>query len=256
VRPIGTIRSPWPQKFGVPRQAGLVPAAVSVLALDPDVAGPDAVRGLDAFSHVWVLFRFHAAAGSRELVRAPRLGGTRKVGVLASRSPHRPNGIGMSAVRLLGIEHGDDGVRLLLGGGDFLDGTPVLDVKPYLPWADALPDATAGWADAPPPRMDVRFDPAVAEAFAAAEADGRPGLREVLTQTLALDPRRAGARPGPYVIRVGDIDAVCAIVRDAWEVSALRYVAGDPVEHAPEPEDADPEARLLRPSTARDTRAG
>lgn len=205
IRPIGVLRSCFGQKFGIPRQAGLVPAAEAVLELDPTRVTPDAVRGLDAFSHVWIVFVFHAAEGVKMVVRPPRLGGGRKVGVLATRAPHRPNNIGLSAVRLLGVE----GLSVRLGGGDFLDGTPVLDVKPYLPYADALPDATAGWAGGALPRVPVRV---------AAEVTLPPDLLEVVVQSLSLDPRRAGARGGSYAMRVGPFDVHAVYADGAWEV--------------------------------------
>ncbi|MFZ5477636.1 MAG: tRNA (N6-threonylcarbamoyladenosine(37)-N6)-methyltransferase TrmO [Myxococcota bacterium] len=208
MRPIGVIRSPYGQKFGVPRQAGLVPAE-AVLELDTSVIAPDAVRGLDRFSHVWVLFLFDRATAEKAVVRPPRLGGAKKMGVLASRSPHRPNRIGMSAVELVRVE----GARVVVRGGDFLDGTPLLDVKPYLPYADAIPTATAGWAEAPLPRLEVRW---------AADVqwwrDLEPALARVVEEALALDPRRAGAREGSYAMRVGRWDVKCVIRAGAWEV--------------------------------------
>ncbi len=197
--PIGVVRSCFEEKFGIPRQPGLVPEAEALLELYPPYDRAEAVAGLEAFSHVWLIFVFHGIdSGPRGLtVRPPRLGGNRRVGVLATRSMFRPNPIGMSAVRLDAIERGADGVRLRLGGVDLLDGTPVLDVKPYLPYADSIPGARAGYADAAPePLLEVAFaDPA--EQALRQRSGGEP-LRRLIARVLAFDPRPAyrAADPG------------------------------------------------------------
>jgi tRNA-Thr(GGU) m(6)t(6)A37 methyltransferase TsaA len=221
VKPIGTIRSCYGQKFGIPRQSGLAPAATATLELDPELVTRDALRGLEGFSHVWIIFRFHAANDVKMTVRPPRLGGVRRVGVLASRSPHRPNHLGLSAVALAAVD--GENLRLELRGGDFLDGTPVYDVKPYLPYADAIPDATAAWAEPPIPRAPVRFSP-VAAAFCSVH----PGMAEVVTQSLALDPRRPGARGGTYGMRLGAWDVRCRAEPDgSWLVEGFVQLGGD-----------------------------
>lgn len=151
--PVAVLRSPFGGKFGVPRQAGLVPAAEGRVEFLPAFAAPEFTRGLEAFSHVWLVTGFHLNppwSGSA-VVRPPRLGGNARVGVFASRSPNRPNGLGLSLVRLLGLEAG----ALRVGGVDAVDGTPVYDVKPYLPWAEAPADARADWAEAPPERREA-----------------------------------------------------------------------------------------------------
>lgn len=200
---LGVIHAPWPDKFGVPRQAGLVDAT-SRLELDPAVLETNALRGLETASHLWIVFVFHrlAEARWRPTVRPPRLGGNARLGVLATRSPFRPNRLGLSAVRLLGV----DGLTLLLGGGDFVDGTPVVDIKPYLPWADALPDARSGWSDAPPPRRNVRFS-----ATALTQLDRHPRcdeLRTLIRDTVALDPLPAYrcASSEIHGVRILDVD--------------------------------------------------
>ncbi|MGB8712547.1 MAG: tRNA (N6-threonylcarbamoyladenosine(37)-N6)-methyltransferase TrmO, partial [Onishia taeanensis] len=150
--PIGRIESDYPDKFGIPRQPGLAPAARARLVLLPPYDDPLSVRGLEAFSHLWLTFVFHHSPERwSPLVRPPRLGGNAKVGVFASRSTHRPNRLGLSLVELKGIDT-DNGVALELSGHDLLDGTPILDIKPYLPWAEARPDARAGFAPAAPPQ--------------------------------------------------------------------------------------------------------
>ena len=169
--PIGVIESDYPDKFGIPRQPGLAPAARATLALSPPFDDPLAVRGLDAFSHLWLTFVFHhSPVHWTPLVRPPRLGGNAKIGVFASRSTHRPNRLGLSLVELLEIDT-RRGVRLVLGGTDLVDGTPVLDIKPYLPWAESRPEARAGFAPESPPRLPVNFT-AEAETTLAGRADG------------------------------------------------------------------------------------
>jgi tRNA-Thr(GGU) m(6)t(6)A37 methyltransferase TsaA len=144
--PIGIARTPFTDKFGIPRQPGLADAPGRIV-LNPPFARPEAFAGLDGFSHVWLLWVFHEdclTAGWRPSVRPPRLGGKQKVGVFASRAPYRPNPIGLSAVAQHGLKRGPDGLALTVSGVDLLDGTPILDIKPYVPYADALPGAADG----------------------------------------------------------------------------------------------------------------
>jgi tRNA-Thr(GGU) m(6)t(6)A37 methyltransferase TsaA len=159
--PIGTIHSCYGEKFGIPRQPGLVKSATATLELLPPYNSPDALRGLDGFSHLWVIFLFHQSTRNqwKATVRPPRLGGNERVGVFASRSNFRPNPIGLSVVELLTVE----GTQLHLGGGDFLDGTPVLDIKPYLPYADCIPSATGAFATRTPEPVNTVECPDEAE---------------------------------------------------------------------------------------------
>ncbi len=148
LRPLAILRTPFAEKFGVPRQSGLIPEAEGRVEFLPEFSAPEFTRGLEAFSHVWLITGFHENppwTGSA-VVRPPRLGGNARVGVFASRSPNRPNGLGLSLVRLIGLEPG----ALRVAGVDAVDGTPVYDVKPYLPWCEAQPQATADWAQAAP----------------------------------------------------------------------------------------------------------
>lgn len=149
IAPIAVLRTPFAEKFGVPRQSGLVPAAEGRVEFMPEFAAPDFVRGIEAFSHLWLVTGFHKnpAWDGAATVRPPRLGGNERVGVFASRSPLRPNGLGLSLVRLLAAEPG----LLRVEGIDCVDGTPVYDIKPYLPYCEAKPDARADWAGAAPP---------------------------------------------------------------------------------------------------------
>jgi tRNA-Thr(GGU) m(6)t(6)A37 methyltransferase TsaA len=189
--PIGVVRSCFREKFGIPRQPGLASAARATLELLPPYNQPAAVRGLEGFSHLWLVFAFHGIPAGRwqPTVRPPRLGGNRRLGVFATRSTFRPNPIGLSAVKLerIATDHGK--VVLHLAGVDVLDGTPVLDIKPYLPYADCIPTATGGFAtEVPPSGLAVEFSPAAA-AFCAALPVGDP--RELITQLLRQDPRPA-----------------------------------------------------------------
>lgn len=220
MHPIGHVRTPYPDRFGVPRQAGLADAVESRIELDPEVVGAESLRGLETATHLWVVFLFHTSPPARShLVRPPRLGGNRRLGVFATRSPFRPNPIGLSAVRLCGIE----GLCLTVTGGDFVDGTPVLDLKPYLPYADRIEDARCDWAPTRPVARTVRFARA-----ALTQLERRPdtaSIRQLIEQTLCWDPRPAyhGARPAPrtYGMRIVDVDVRWSVKDDAVLVESI-----------------------------------
>jgi len=184
---IAHVRTCYGEKFGVPRQSGLVEEAWGELVFEPEFRNSDAVRGLNGFSHVWLVFVFHQAMRDdwKPTVRPPRLGGNKRVGVFASRSPFRPNPIGLSVVRLenIDLDH-PNGPVLKLRGVDLVDGTPILDIKPYIPYADALPDAVSGFAPDAPPRLQVSWNKG-------ADAGLSPATRAVIEATLAVDPRPA-----------------------------------------------------------------
>lgn len=191
--PIGIVRSPFREKFGIPRQPGLAPHAISRLVLRPDCGLAACIEGLEGFSHLWLVFVFHgtAAQGWRPTVRPPRLGGNKRQGVFATRSTFRPNPLGLSVVELVGIVEGPEGKELLLRGADLLDGTPILDIKPYVPYADAVPDARAGFAPEAPTRLSVTWS-----ALALAQAQQLKvdaDLRALIEEVLAQDPRPAYA---------------------------------------------------------------
>ena len=195
VTPVGFMRSCFKEKFAIPRQPLLAPAARGVLELVPPFDRAVAVEGLERISHVWLLFLFHQALEDkpRLKVRPPRLGGNATLGVFASRATYRPNGIGQSVVKLDRVEPG----RLWLSGIDLLDGTPVLDIKPYVPYADQVPDAFNRIADAPPVAVPVEWsDSALDQAQVHAQRLGEP-LVELIEQCLAQDPRPAYQVPEP-----------------------------------------------------------
>lgn len=206
--PVGTIHSCYGEKFGIPRQPGLVKSATATLELLPPCNAPDALRGLEAFSHLWIVFIFHQSPRDQRkaTVRPPRLGGNERVGVFASRSNFRPNPIGLSVVELLEVY----GTTLKLGGGDFLDGTPVLDIKPYIPYADCIPDATGAFANtAPEPVNHVELSTEAERAIQALENETRPALRRLVCDMLAYNPRPAYQSDDPdrmFGTRIFDLD--------------------------------------------------
>jgi tRNA-Thr(GGU) m(6)t(6)A37 methyltransferase TsaA len=207
VSPIGFMRSCFKEKFAIPRQPQLAPAARGVLELIAPFDQGDAVQGLEQVSHVWLLFLFHQALEDkpRLKVRPPRLGGNQSIGVFATRATHRPNGIGQSVVKLDKVEAG----RLWLSGIDLLDGTPVLDVKPYVPYADVIADARNGMAAAAPELIPVQWgDAALAQAREHGVRLEEP-LIELIEQCLAQDPRPAYQTPTPerrYGAQFWDLD--------------------------------------------------
>ena len=207
VSPIGFMRSCFKEKFAIPRQPQLAPAARGVLELIAPFDQGDAVQGLEQVSHVWLLFLFHQALEDkpRLKVRPPRLGGNQSMGVFATRATHRPNGIGQSVVKLDKVEAG----RLWLSGIDLLDGTPVLDVKPYVPYADVIADARNGMAAAAPELIPVQWgDAALAQAREHGVRLEEP-LIELIEQCLAQDPRPAYQTPTPerrYGAQFWDLD--------------------------------------------------
>ena len=150
IRPIARMRSDFPTKFGIPRQSNLVEQLRSTVIFEPEYRNPDALRGLEGFSHLWIIWQFSEAVRTdwSPTVRPPRLGGNARMGVFATRSPFRPNNLGLSCVRLEGVEYDTkDGPVVHVSGADLMDGTPIFDIKPYIPYADAHPDALGGFTD-------------------------------------------------------------------------------------------------------------
>ena len=146
---IARMRSDFSEKFGIPRQSGLVEALESTIVFEPEFRNADALRGIEGYSHLWIIWQFSEAVKDNwsPTVRPPRLGGNIRMGVFATRSPFRPNSIGLSCVRLLGVTHTEEGTVLRVAGADLLDGTPIFDIKPYIPYSDCKPKASGGFTD-------------------------------------------------------------------------------------------------------------
>ena len=150
IKVIARMKSDFPSKFGIPRQSGLVDALRSTIIFEPEFRNPDALRGIEGYSHLWLIWQFSEAVREdwSPTVRPPRLGGNTRMGVFATRSPFRPNSLGLSSVTLLGAEQTEEfGTVLHVGGADLMDGTPIFDIKPYIPYGDCHPDATGGFTD-------------------------------------------------------------------------------------------------------------
>ena len=183
---IAHIRSQFPEKFGIPRQSGLVEELKARVIFEPEYRDPQALRGLEGFSHIWLIWQFSRSmgAGWSPTVRPPRLGGNERMGVFATRSPFRPNPMGLSCVKLEKVELSTpEGPVLWVAGADLMDGTPIYDIKPYLPYADCKPQAVGGFASAPKEAtLTVDFPPQLLERVP-------QELREALLGVLAQDPR-------------------------------------------------------------------
>lgn len=186
IRPIAYIRTDFEDKFGIPRQSGRAPALTGKIVFLPEFRNPEAIRGIEGFSHLWLLFDFSKAHREEwsPTVRPPRLGGNKRIGVFASRSPFRPNPIGLSSVKLERVERGGkDGDVLVVSGVDLLDMTPIFDIKPYLPFSDSHPEALGGYAgEFEDYRLEVDFPPELIEKLPEEK-------REAAVECLADDPR-------------------------------------------------------------------
>lgn len=210
---IATIHSPYKEKFAVPRQPGLVPSAKAELEILPPYDDMNAFSGLQEFSHLWLVFVFHKNRNQERwspTVRPPRLGGNKRMGVFATRSPSRPNPIGLSLVEFHGIKQIDGKIFLQLGNIDLVDGTPVIDIKPYIPYADAKPDALAGFAqNSPEPLMEIQFSIQALQIISQVE-DRYPELKQLIIEVLQQDPRPAYKKNKPdlktYAVNLSDFN--------------------------------------------------
>lgn len=228
---IATLHSPFKQKFAIPRQPNLVREARGQLVFHPPCNDPNMLRGLEQFTHLWLLFRFHATAeqGWSPTVQPPRLGGKERVGVFACRSPFRPNPIGLSVVENLGVESIAGELILHVGGIDLLDQTPVIDIKPYLPYADAIVDAKAGFAqDAPGAANRIHYSEQATQALAE-NADRLPDLEAFITSLLQQDPRPAWrAKPSDdkqYGMALYDLNIKWRIESNCIEIVSIQPLA-------------------------------
>lgn len=224
---IAHIETDFPEKFGVPRQSGLC-SSIGKIIFEETYRVAEALRGIEGYSHLWLIFGFseaHRTAGEwSPTVRPPRLGGNRRVGVFATRSPFRPNGLGLSSVRLLGTERDPQrGTVLLVGGADLVSGTPIYDIKPYLAFTDSHPDAVGGFSDdVRDYRLAVRIAPAAAAAFAAVAED----VRTVVTDILTLDPRPSyqDAPDRTYFLRYADREYAFTVADGTLTVTDIRKI--------------------------------
>lgn len=194
LEPVAILRSPFTDKFGIPRQPGLAPSARGTIEMLAPYHGAEAVRGLEGFSHIWITFLFHRHIDHpvSTTVRPPRLGGNQRLGVFATRSSFRPNPIGQSAVKLVSIQQASSGTVLTVSGIDILDHTPVIDIKPYIPYSDSLPEARGGFADhAPAPTLSVDFDPSAKQQLQHLSQEKYPALQQLIIEVLRQDPRPA-----------------------------------------------------------------
>ncbi|PSW41614.1 tRNA (N6-threonylcarbamoyladenosine(37)-N6)-methyltransferase TrmO [Photobacterium leiognathi] len=227
IDPIGIIHSPYKEKFAVPRQLGLVPSARSEIILQGDANSLEAVRGIEQFSHLWLLFLFdqNLEAGWRPTVRPPRLGGNERIGVFASRATFRPNGIGMSAVELKGVRHENGNVIIELGGVDLVDGTPIVDIKPYIPYSDSLPQAQGGFASNAPDLMPVCFSETALNQL---PAKNKTYYQTVISEVLAQDPRPAYKKGKPdlkqYAVHLFDFNVLFSVTEQQITVNQIEKV--------------------------------
>ena len=186
IQVIARMRSDFATKFGIPRQSGLVEELKSTIVFEPEFRNADALRGIEDFSHLWIIWQFSEAVrqGWSPTVRPPRLGGNTRMGVFATRSPFRPNNLGLSCVKLLGVEHTPEyGTVLHVGGADLMDGTPIFDIKPYIPYADCQPDASGGFTDSAGDfLLNVDFPASLLEILP-------EDKRDAAIQVLSHDPR-------------------------------------------------------------------
>ena len=234
--PIAHIRSCYPERFGIPRQAGLVPSATAAIAFPNTEFNQLALRDLETASHLWVIFLFHQQTyvAPKPLVYPPRLGGKRTRGVYATRSPNRLNPIGLSAVKLEDIEQRHHEILVRVSGGDFLDGTPVLDIKPYVPYADAIASATNAWANQSDTPLTVRWSEEAAaqldQLYAQGPCPNPQAARRLINETIAQDPRpaherhRDGLEGQRWNLRVAGVDVFWTVEAGVAEVRAIAIV--------------------------------
>ena len=230
--PIGFIHSCYKEKFGIPRQPGLVKVSATI-EIETAYSNDDAFRELETFSHIWVVFVFHGINNQwKTMVRPPRLGGNKRVGVFASRSMFRPNPVGLSVVELQSIERKDDRIILNIIGGDFLDQTPVIDIKPYIPYTDMIESAQCGYAvNQPVPKLKVSFSEQASSKIDSAEAR-YPSFKIIIEQILQLDPRPAYLEgksenkniKNEFAIKLYDYDLKWQVIKDEIIVTDLETI--------------------------------
>jgi len=225
IEAIARMKSDFPTKFGIPRQSGLVEELRSTVIFEPKFRNPDALRGIEGYSHLWIIWQFSEAVRDAwsPTVRPPRLGGNTRMGVFATRSPFRPNSLGLSSVRLLGVEQTEEfGTVLHVGGADLMDGTPIFDIKPYIPYGDSHPEATGGFTDTAGDFL-LRVD------FPEDLLDRMPEeMREAAVGVLSHDPRPSYQRkPGRvYGLTFAGFDIRFTVEEDVLTVVSVEAVIG------------------------------
>lgn len=223
IDPIGVIHSCYVEKFGIPRQPGMVDKARAYLELYGPYNRQEMVKELIQFSHLWILFLFHQTVGEgwKPTVRPPGLGGQKRVGVFASRSPHRPNHIGISAVKLIDVIQDENKITLELGGGDFLDKTPVVDIKPYVPYSDSIEEARGGYSGEINSNLEIRFLSEAGRFCSNYEEKTERDLKGLINQILIQDPRPASQRgkKRDFGIRLWDVNVRWRVEGDVFVVT-------------------------------------
>nr|WP_028117308.1 tRNA (N6-threonylcarbamoyladenosine(37)-N6)-methyltransferase TrmO [Ferrimonas senticii] len=227
ITPVAICQSPYKQKFAIPRQPNLVPAAIGRLLLQGECNRAECLRGLEQFSHLWLIWSFHQnlEQGWKPMVRPPRLGGNQRIGVFASRATFRPNGLAMSVVKLHRLVCEGKQQIIEVSGLDLLDGTPIFDIKPYIPYSDALPDAIGGYADSAPAPMPMRVL-AQAESQWQAAQQRHPEFAELAQQVLAQDPRPAYQQQDDreYGVQLHDLDLRWQVIDGENCVTAVEII--------------------------------
>lgn len=229
LNPIGILHSPFKEKFGIPRQAGLIKSCTAEIELYPPYNDKNAVKGLDAFSDIWLIFTFHqnTYSGWRPMVRPPRLGGNKKIGVFASRAPFRPNNLGLTRVGLRHIKEKNGKVSLCIDCPDMVDGTPIYDIKPYIHYADANENAISGFAPDPPPKKwDVQFTEPALDSINNLDAATYPDLKTTLREVLELDPRPAYKKDNDarYGFKLYNLDIIWSLNNDTVTVERILII--------------------------------
>lgn len=224
VKPVAHIYNDFVEKFGIPRQSGLVPEMISRIVPEKEYDFPDAFRGIEEFSHLWLLWDFSENGDNNKslTVRPPRLGGNTRVGVFATRSPFRPNGIGLSSVKLEKVLRQDGKTQLLVSGADLLSGTPVFDIKPYIPYTDSHPDARGGFADRVLDyHLDVIFEPGTESALGS--------KAETVKKILEQDPRPSyqSDENRLYSVAFGEFDIKFTVSKNVLRVKEIIFVANN-----------------------------
>ena len=227
IKPIATLHSPFKQKFGLPRQSGLINTCTATLELLPPYNTLDAVKGLSEFSHAWLIFKFHQNKEDtfRPLIRPPRLGGNKKIGVFASRSSYRPNGLGMSQVEILNITSPSNKVLIEISCPDILDKTPIFDIKPYIAYSDSVPEAISGFAQTPPtPSLLVNFNETCQLFIKENRQNYNHDLKALIIEVLSFDPRpayKALEDNKIYTIRLFDMDITWTVTAGKVNVTKI-----------------------------------